>query len=87
MLDDESSVLESAEKPDTDSRQLDRVLQSARSWSRLLQSEVERTAALTAIMDRVELKGEGMSVSIKLPLEKSRAQLAGEVAMTRSFPM
>jgi site-specific DNA recombinase len=41
-------------------------------------------------VDRVELKRDGMGVSIKLPIagtEKSRAQLSSEIAITRSFPM
>ena len=41
-------------------------------------------------MDRVELKSDGIRVSIKLPIasaEKSRAQLPDQVAIARSFPM
>jgi hypothetical protein len=41
-------------------------------------------------VDRVELKGDGMGVSIRLPIvgtENSRAQLSDEVAIMRSFPM
>jgi hypothetical protein len=46
--------------------------------------------AIVALVDRVELKCDGMGVSIKLPIadpEKSRAQLSDAVAITRSFPM
>jgi hypothetical protein len=77
MLDDESSVLEAAQKTDIDSSRIERVLHAARSWSRLLQSEAEQTAALAALVDRVELKCDGIRVSIKLPIadaETSRAQ-------------
>jgi site-specific DNA recombinase len=45
---------------------------------------------LAALVDRVELKCDGMGVSIKLPIadtEKSQAQLSDAVAITRSFPM
>ena len=90
MLDDQASVLEAAQKTDIDSRQIDRVLHAARTWSHRLQSEAEQTAAIAALVDRVELKCDGMGVSIKLPIagtEKSRAQLSDEVAITRSFPM
>jgi len=90
MLDDQAAVLEAAQKTDIDSRQIDRVLHAARTWSHRLQSEAEQTAALAALVDQVELKCDGMGVSIKLPLagtEKSRAQLPDEVAITRSFPM
>ncbi len=47
-------------------------------------------AALAALVDRVELKCDGMGVSIKLPIadtEKSRNQFSDAVAITRSFPM
>src|SRR5207302_10851822 len=90
MLDDEGSVLEAVQKTDIDSRQIDRVLHAARTWSRLLQSEAERTAAVAAIVERVELKSDGLGVSIRLLLgsmEKCQAQLPNEVAITRSFPM
>ena len=90
MLDDQSSVLEAAQKTDIDSGQIDRVLHAARTWSHRLQSEVEQTAALAALVDRVELKCDGMGVSIKLPIagtEKSRAQLSDAVAIRRSFPL
>jgi site-specific DNA recombinase len=90
MLDDQASVLEAAQRTDIDSGQIDRVLHAARTWSHDLQSEAEQTAALAALVDRVELKCDGMGVSIKLPIastETSRAQLSGAVAIMRSFPM
>jgi hypothetical protein len=67
MLDDQAAVLEAAQKNDIDSHQIDRVLHAARTWSHRLQSEAEQTAAIAALVDRVELKGDGMGVSIKLP--------------------
>jgi hypothetical protein len=88
MLDDQASVIEAAQKTDIDSRQIDQVLHAARTWSHRLQSETEQTAALVALVERVELKCDGMGVSIKLPIactEKSRAQLSDAVAITRSF--
>jgi site-specific DNA recombinase len=90
MLDDQAAVLEAAQKTDIDSCQIDQVLHAARTWSHLLQSEIEKTAALVALVERVKLRCDGMCVSIKLPIagtEKSRAQLSDAVAITRSFPM
>jgi len=90
MFDDQTLVLEAAQKTDIDSRHIDRVLHAAGTWSRRLQSEIEKTAALAALVDRVELKCDGMGVSIKLPIavaETSRAQLLEEVPIARSFPM
>jgi len=90
MLDDESSVLEAAQKTTHDSGRIERVLHAARGWSRLLQSEAEHTPAIAALVDRVELKSDGIRVSIKLPIagaEKPGAQLPDQVAIARSFPM
>jgi site-specific DNA recombinase len=90
MLDDESSVLEAAQKTTHDSGRIERVLHAARSWSRLLRSEAQQTSAIAALVDQVELKSDGIKVSIKLPIagaEKSRAQLPDHVAMRRWFPM
>ena len=61
----------------TNSSQVDRVLHAARTWRHRLQSEAEQTYAIGALVDRVELKSDGIRVSIKLPIagaEKSRAQ-------------
>jgi DNA invertase Pin-like site-specific DNA recombinase len=90
ILGDESAVLEAAQKTDTNSSQVDRVLHAARTWRHRLQSEAEQTSAIGALVDRVELKSDGIRVSIKLPIagaEKSRAQLPDQVAIARSFPM
>ena len=90
MLGDESAVLEAAQKTDINSSQVDRVLHAARTWRHRLQSEAEQTSAIAELVDRVELKSDGIRVSIKLPIagaEKSRAQLPDQVAIARSFPM
>ena len=68
MLGDESAVLEAAQKTDIDSSQVDRVLHAARSWHQRLQAEAEQTSAIGALVDRVELKADGIRVSIKLPI-------------------
>ena len=90
MLGDESAVLEAAQKTDINSSQVDRVLHAARTWRPRLQSEAEQTSAIGALVDRVELKSDGIRVSIKLPIagaEKPGAQFPDQVAIARSFPM
>jgi hypothetical protein len=56
MLDDQVSVLEAAQKANIDYRQIDRVLHAARTWCHRIQSETEQTAAIAALVDRVEFK-------------------------------
>jgi hypothetical protein len=90
MLGDEPAVLEAAQKTSINSSQVDRVLHAARTWRHRLQSEAEQTSAIAELVDRVELKSDGIRVSIKLPLagaEKSRAQLSDQVAIARWLPM
>jgi hypothetical protein len=90
MLGDESAVLEAAQKPDLSSSQVERLLHAARTWRHRLQSETERASAIAELVDRVELRSDGIRVSIKLAIqevEKSRARLPNQVALARSFPM
>jgi len=70
MLDDESAVLEAAQKTEIDSSQVDRVLHAARTWRHRLQSEAEQTSAIAELVDRVELKSDGIRVSIELPIAR-----------------
>jgi hypothetical protein len=89
MLDDQTAVLEAAQKTDMDSRHINQVLEAARTWNNRLGSETEQPDALAVLVNRVELKSDGVNVSIKLPIpggEKSRSQVS-EIAITRSFPM
>ena len=84
------SILEAAQQTDLGSSQVDRVLHAALSWRQRLESEAEQSSALSALVDRVELKSDGIRVSIKLPIagtEKSPAQLQDQVAIALSFPM
>lgn len=90
MLDDEAAVLEAAHKTDVDSGQIDLLLHAARGWSGRLQSEAERTTALAALVDRVELRCDGMKVSIRMPVadaERSRGQVPNVASIARTFPM
>jgi len=82
--------LEAAQKTEINSGQVDRVLHAARTWRHRLQSEAEQTSAIGTLMDRVELKFDGIKVSIMLPIagaEKAQAQLPNHVAIARSFSM
>ena len=90
MLGDESAVLEAAQKTHINSSEVDCVLHAARTWRHRLQSEAEQISAIGALVDRVDLKSDGIRVSIKLPIagaEKSQAQLPDQVVIARSFPL
>jgi site-specific DNA recombinase len=88
LLGDESALLEAAQKTDIDSSQVDRVLHAARTWRHRLQSEAEQTSAIGALVDRVELKCDGIRVSIKLPIGGTdKSEPEDQIAIARSFPM
>ena len=90
MLGDESALVEAAPKTDNNSSQIDQLLDAARTWRYRLQAEAERTSAIATLVNRVELKSDCMTVSIKLPIaraETAEAQLPDHVAIARSFPM
>jgi len=90
MLDDESSILQTVQDPDSDSSRVEGVLQATRTWSRRVQSEVEKTPALAILVNRIDLQRDGMRISIKLPLAAPETSAAGrpaEVSLTRFFPM
>ena len=69
MLDDQTAVLEAAHKTDIDSPP-DRpgTPRSTHLESRFFNQEIEKAAALTPLVDQVELKCHGIGVSIKLPI-------------------
>jgi hypothetical protein len=88
MLADESAVLEAAQKTDINSSPVDLVLHAARTWRHRIQSEAEQTSAIAALVDRVELKSDGIRVSIKLPIGGTdKPQPEDKVAIARWFPM
>lgn len=86
MLDDQTVVLETA---DLDSGYIKPVLEAARTWNNRLGSEAEQPDAIAVLVNRVELRTDGVDVSIKLPIPgptKSQSQFS-EIAIKRSFPM
>lgn len=89
MLDDQTAVFEAAQKTDMHSHDINQVLDAARTWNSRLGSEAEQPDTLAVLVNWVELKTDGMDVSIKLPIPgaaKSQSQ-GSEMVITRSFPM
>ena len=66
------------------------IFAAAEGWRERLQSEVEAGAALSALVDRVDLSDTGIRVSLKLPLPETASRLAAnanELIIARFFPM
>jgi hypothetical protein len=66
------------------------VFSAAEAWRKRLGSEVEAAAAMTALIQRIDLSDAGIRVSLKLPIPHSEPRPsanAAELVITRVFPM
>jgi site-specific DNA recombinase len=64
------------------------IFAAAERWRERLQSEVEAGAALSALVDRVDLSEAGIRVSLKLPIPATASRpAANELIIARFFPM
>ena len=66
------------------------IFAAAEGWRERLQSEVEAGAALSALVDRVDLTETDIRVSLKVPIPETRSRLAAnanELIIARFFPM
>jgi len=66
------------------------IFAAAEGWRERLQSEVEAGAALSALVDRVDLSDTGIRVSLKLPIPETASRPAAdanELIIARFFPM
>ncbi len=68
LLNDHAAISASACNLGVGAGDIPAVLEAAGKWSRSLQSEVDSAAALSGLVDRVNLKPGGIELSINLPL-------------------
>jgi len=68
LLNDHTAISASACNLGVGAGDIPAVLEAAGKWSRRLQSEVDSAAALSGLVDRVNLKPGGIELSINLPL-------------------
>ena len=69
MLDDKKALLDAIPEMAIPANRIPAILHNATAWSCRLQSEAERAAVLTALVERVELGREGFRLALKLPLQ------------------
>ena len=90
ILEERTAILADIEQCGSNARQIKSILDAAAAWSRRLRSEAEAAQALRLLIDRVELRDDGIRLSIKLPIAPSEG-LAGRgpthVALTRLIPL
>ena len=90
VLDDRAAILADIEQSASDTSQIKSILDAASAWSSRLRSEAEAAAALELLISRVELRHDGIRLSINLPIGPSE-KLAGRgpthLNLTRLIPM
>jgi hypothetical protein len=67
ILEDRRALLADVEQS-SGSHDIRSIFESAAAWNRSLRSEAEIAQALRIIIDRVELRNDGIRLSIKLPI-------------------
>jgi site-specific DNA recombinase len=90
VLDDRAAILTDIERSASNTNQIKSILDGASAWSGRLRSEAEAADALELLISRVELRDDGIRLSINLPIGPS-AKLAGQgpthLNLTRLIPM
>src|ERR1035437_1422736 len=90
ILSDQAEIAEAAHTIGAAESRLPSIFSIAAAWMKRLQSEVEVGAALTVLVDRVDLIDSGIRISLKLPnsiTEEQHGTNATALTITRVFPM
>ena len=88
LLNDHAAISTSACNLGVGAGDIPAVLEAASEWSRRLQSEADSAAALSELVDRVNLKPGGIELSINLPLPVDGAHgAAAMLPITQFFAM
>ena len=90
ILSDQAAIAETAHTIGAAESRLPSIFSIAAAWMKRLQSEVEVGAALTVLVDRVDLIDSGIRISLKLPnsiTEEQHGTNATALTITRVFPM
>jgi site-specific DNA recombinase len=90
LLADEPAIASAVEEVGLAASNLPLALQTAREWRGKLQSKDGTAAALAALVDRVELRRDGLRLTLKLRLptaESEDGQSRADALITRFFPL
>jgi len=90
VLDDRAAILADIEQSGSNTSQIKSIFDGASAWSSRLRSEAEAAEALELLISRVELRHDGIRLSINLPIGPSE-KLAGrgpaDLKLTRLIPL
>jgi site-specific DNA recombinase len=89
ILSGRAGLLEALEKSEIDSPDLRATLESASNLFRRLQNEADATACLVEVVARVELRDEGVSVTltIQVPCARARVRTGTMLKLSRFVPL
>jgi site-specific DNA recombinase len=90
MLSDQAAIASAVQAIGLAENRLPSVFSVAQTWRQRLQSEVEAGAALTTLVQRVDLSDSGICVSLKIPIPDGGGQPvvnAGELIIRRDVPI
>jgi len=89
ILDDKKLIVCAIEEGGVDSSHIGSILDTAAGWSTRLRSESETGLVLASLVDRVELRPDGIRLSIRLPIspEGTVTERSTHLSITREIPM
>jgi site-specific DNA recombinase len=90
ILEDRAGIANDIKSPDYNATRMKSVFEAATAWSVRLRSETQAPGAFALLVGRVDLREDGILVSIKLPIgfaENRTNDAATHVALTRVIPM
>jgi len=90
MLTDRVALTQAVEEARLDATRLPSILKSARAWVERLRSAEETAGALADLTERVELKSDGIQVSLRLPLPPNQQEKGlppGHIALSKFVPL
>jgi site-specific DNA recombinase len=90
ILNDQTEIANAAQATGLAENRLPSIFSTAEAWRARLKSELEAGAALSALVERVDLTDANVRVSLKVPIADARDQSSGsggELTLTRVFPM
>jgi site-specific DNA recombinase len=90
ILDDHTAILAGIEQSNSDASHLKSILDAASAWSSRLRSEDEAAGALELLVERVELRPDGIQLSIKLLTGSSEKMIdrgPAQLRLTRLIPL
>jgi hypothetical protein len=90
ILDDRTALLAEIEHSGSNATRTKSMLEAASAWSKRLRPEAEAPAALDLLVDRVELRPDGIQLFIKRPIEpfdKLVGCAPASLKLTRLIPL